>query len=353
MGMEMGSSLIIVKIIETVSVPSIHEAVIRQWRRAVQRLVMLPALASSIRLASAVQDTAKMKPRSLALEPSSMQEPKVGWTGCLTGKPQSPRIGTQVLMHLQRRAGRPVRVTAVSPWLQGPPRVHERNRVRDILLREHLAQDFHHLCFGLLVGLAFGAPGELLRHGDEDDVGAREEALGAEGLEDGVVAAHVGVRVEEVLGVFGPEGLVELEEDLGVGGHCEAFDGFFLPFGQGRGEGDGVVLQYAQTEGADGVGGAHAGAVGTVDGHTGVGVADVGDVVVEEQASVVGLEEGRRHAVDDVAVAALVDDKVVFVAEAVHGEVLACDAEDKGTFEGRVGVFEVCVWWRLVVYTCV
>lgn len=50
-------------------------------------------------------------------------------------------------------------------------------------------------------------------------------------MPDWVVAAGCRVCVEEVLCVAGPEGLVELEEDLGVSAHAELLDCGAFPEG--------------------------------------------------------------------------------------------------------------------------
>ena len=87
---------------------------------------------------------------------------------------------------------------------------------------------------------------DVLDDGYEDDARAREEAGAVDGLEDRVVAALVGVGVEEELGGGVPEDFVgrELQEDFGVGSHGEGFDAFLFPVRGG--EGYGVVLEDAE-----------------------------------------------------------------------------------------------------------
>jgi len=70
--------------------------------------------------------------------------------------------------------------------------------------------------------------------------------------------------------VRGPEGLVELEEELCVGAEGEGGDGGLLPFGKLGRECYGVVLENAEGDGRDGVVGFDAGAVGCEDVHAGV-----------------------------------------------------------------------------------
>ena len=105
--------------------------------------------------------------------------------------------------------------------------------------------------FGDVVGLGFDGVGLGLDDGDEDDAGAGEEAGRVEGLEDGVVAAGVGVGVEEELVGLVPEDLGggELEEDFGVGAHGEGFDAFLFPVRERGGECDGVVLENTEAGG--------------------------------------------------------------------------------------------------------
>lgn len=77
----------------------------------------------------------------LALKPRSLQKAKVLRTRRLACKPQPLHIRPQVLMHLERRARRPVRITAVGPGLQTPARIHERCWLRDVVGAEHAPQD--------------------------------------------------------------------------------------------------------------------------------------------------------------------------------------------------------------------
>ena len=153
-------------------------------------------------------------------------------------------------MHLQRRPHRPIRVAPIRPRLGTPPRIHERNRLRHVLRAKHLSQDVEDLVLGRLVVLLLHDVRLRSDDGDEDDAAARQEAGAVEGLEDGVVTALGGGGVEEELGGRVPEDLVggELQEDFGVGAHLEGGDGELLPGGEGRGEGDGVVLEDAEAE---------------------------------------------------------------------------------------------------------
>lgn len=134
-------------------------------------------------------------------------------------------------MHLERRAGRPVRIAAVGPGLQTPARIHERCRLRNFVGAEHPSQDGEDFGFGLGVGLGLDAVALILDDGYEEDAGAGEEVGAVEGLEDGVIAALGGVGVEEELGGGVPEDLGggELQEDLGVGAHGEGGDTVLFP----------------------------------------------------------------------------------------------------------------------------
>lgn len=79
-------------------------------------------------------------------------------------------------MHFQSRARWPVGVAAVRPGLGAPAWEHECCRLGDFYFREHLTQDVHDLLLGFLVALTFSAPGELVGHRHEDDVGVWQEA---------------------------------------------------------------------------------------------------------------------------------------------------------------------------------
>lgn len=206
-----------------------------------------------------------------------MQEAKILRAGRLTSKPEPVHIRPQILVNLQRGRGRPVRVAPVRPGSHRPAWVHERRGFGDFQVRVHLPQDCHDFGLGLFVRLPLDAVGFFRDDCDENYVRLGNEAWRGQGLPDGVVAAGGGICVEEVLGVAGPEGLVELEEDLGVGAHVELFDGGLLPVREGWRERDGVVLEDAQRERADCVGGGDAAAVFLVDDYAVIGIGDVGD----------------------------------------------------------------------------
>ena len=172
-----------------------------------------------------------------------MHKSKVRRTGMLTSKPNPADIRPQILVHLERRARRPVRKASTGPRELAPAGVCEGDWIRGV--GEHLAEDFHDfsLCGG--VGLPLNAVGFFIDDDNEEDVGARQKAWCAEGLEEGVVAAGDGVGVEHELGGGVPEGVGELEEDLGVGAHFEHLYSCFLPVWKLRGEGNGFVLKNA------------------------------------------------------------------------------------------------------------
>lgn len=81
-------------------------------------------------------------------------------------------------------------------------------------------------------------------------------------------------------------------------------------------------MQHTEGESVDGVVGANAGSVGGVDLDAAVGVGDVLDDGVEEEAGVLGSEEGGGLAFDEGGVAAGVEDEVVLVGVLVEGGVL-------------------------------
>lgn len=89
-------------------------------------------------------------------------------------------------------------------------------------------------------------------------------------MEYGIVAAGVWVGVEEELSAIWPECTRELQEDFGVGAHVECFDCCAFPGWEGGGECDGVVLEDAEGEGADCVGGGYACAVAVIHCDAGV-----------------------------------------------------------------------------------
>lgn len=158
-----------------------------------------------------------------------MQETKVLRAGRLTRKPKPIHIRPQILMHLEGRRGGPIGVTPKGPGGGRPARVHESDGVRDSQIGIHVPQDGHDFALGDFVGLALDTVGFLRDNGDEEDVGVGEEVRCGEGLPDGIVAAADGIGVKEVLCIAGPEGLVELEENLGVGAHGEFLDGGLFP----------------------------------------------------------------------------------------------------------------------------
>lgn len=126
--------------------------------------------------APVLHDSRDLSARVLSFKVCTVKESKEGRAGSLAGKPEPANVGTEILMHLQRCGRRPVGVAAVGPWLCSPAWVHERSWLGDILLREHLAQNFHCFLLSLLVCLALSSVGKLVGHGYEDDVGIREES---------------------------------------------------------------------------------------------------------------------------------------------------------------------------------
>lgn len=166
-------------------------------------------------------------------------------------------------------------------------------------------------------------------------------------MEDWVPAAHDGVRVQEVLGVGWPEGLVELHEDLGVGSHGEFLDRGLLPLWQGRGELHGVALQDAEGECANCVCGCDAATILVADGHAVLVIFDLGDFGVKVKAGViVPFQEIGGHPLDDRVETTLISDKVVMIAEDIGSEIVSRAAIDQGAFQGGEIVLEI--WEGLV-----
>lgn len=112
-----------------------------------------------------------------SLKPRPVQKPKIRRARRLARKPQPAHIRAQILMHLQRRARGPIRVTAVRPRLGGPFRERERNGLGDLDVREHLAEDGEELGLGLGWGLALDAVCVLVDDGGEEDGGVGEERV--------------------------------------------------------------------------------------------------------------------------------------------------------------------------------
>ena len=250
-----------------------------------------------------------------------MQKPIVLRARVLPREPQASDVAPQILVLLQRHARRPVAVAPVRPLVRAPARVHERGRLGDVA--EHLAQHRQDLLLGGVVVLGLDDRGLPRHDGHEEDVAAGQEVRVRQGLEERVVPARGGRRVEEVLGVGGPELGGKLEEDLGVDAHVEAGNRRPFPGGQRRREGHGCVfglrvLQDAEGEGADGVLRFEARVVCGVGGDGVVGVADVGDDGVQMEVGVVGGEEGGCLADDEGVEAALVEDVVVLFGELVE-----------------------------------
>lgn len=315
-------SAIITRLVETANRPTIEKVILLQPGRPMQLLIMraMPTSLSPLdRDTVIIQQRRNLLTSPATLKVRAVQETKVFGAGGLPGKPQAVDVGAEVLVHLQRRARRPVRVAAVRPWDLGPARVHECRRLGDVFIWEHLAQNSEHLVFRLLVGHVLDAVRLVRDDGHEDDVRPGEEIVFRQALPDRVVPARLGIRVQEILRVLGPEGLVELHEDLGVRAHLELVDRRLLPVGQFWREIDGVLLQHTDRERAQCVGGVYAGSVRVVHRHSVVRVLDVCDLSVETQTGVILLKEGGSFAFDDGAVSALVNDEVILVAELVEG----------------------------------
>lgn len=142
-----------------------------------QRLVVLTSpTIGCLASFTAVQRGRYFRAGRTTLKPGPMQEPKVRGTCSLTGKPEPSHVCAQVLVHLQSCARWPVGVATVRPGLGAPAWEHECRGFGDFFLGEHLAQDVHDLRLGLLVALAFSAPGELVGHRHENDVGVWQES---------------------------------------------------------------------------------------------------------------------------------------------------------------------------------
>ena len=264
-----------------------------------------------------------------------MEEAKVLGARGFPGEPEPAQVRAQVLMHLQRHAGGPVRVRAVGPGGAAPPGEHECDRIGDLVLPKHAVEHVQDLCLYGRIGHAFGAVGLLIDDGDEDDGGAGEETRGVEGLPDRVVAARGRVSVEEELRALGPEGVGKLEKDFRVCAHLEGVDSFALPWWECWVKGYRVVLEYPKGERADCIGSFNAGPIVClyVDRRRVVG--DVGHGRVEQQTRVSWGEEVRGLALDEGIEAALIKDVVVCIAVLIECGVVIDDAK----FLGRL------FWW--------
>ena len=148
-------------------------------------------------------------------------------------------------MPFEGQARGPIGVGASRPGRLAPARVHEIDRVGDVLVTEHLAQNGEDLELGTLVGLGFDASRLVGHDGSEEDSGAGEKIREVERLEDRVVATLWG-GVEEVLIAGIPENAVgrKLEEDFGVDAHLEGFDRDAFPLWKWRVKSHQVGLKY-------------------------------------------------------------------------------------------------------------
>ena len=271
-----------------------------------------------------------------------MEEPEIRRACRLPREPQATRVGAQILMHLEGCPRRPVGIAPIRPGFIRPAGIGEGCGFGNTFVGEHLAEDLEDLVFGLAEGLALDAIGLFVDDGREEDVGSGQEVLCREGLEYRVISPGGRRGIQEKLGIVGPEGLLELHEDLDVRAHVELLDRGLFPARQLGVEGDGFVLEDAQGKGADRIGRSDTSTVFIVHGYTVGGVFDPGDRRAESKARIVdGVEESGGFALDDGAVAPGIEDQMVGFAELVEGEVLPGDSKDERAGLGRKGVFPV------------
>ena len=119
--------------------------------------------------AIALQAISNLRPRSLTLKPGPVQEPVVLRTRRFAGEIQPAHVRPQVLVHFQTRAGRPVGVATVGPWLQAPTRVHECDWIRDVFGAEHTPQHVQDLSLCGRVVLILYHVALILHNGHEND----------------------------------------------------------------------------------------------------------------------------------------------------------------------------------------
>ena len=197
-------------------VPLIKLALIR---RPTQDLIIHPFL--TLTAPVSLQTPRDPFPHTPSLKPRSVQKPIILRTRRLPRKEQPPHVRAQVLMHLQRRPGRPVRIAAVRPRFQAPPCVQECRGHGHICGAVHISQHGQDLLLCGFIVLIFDAVALGRHDGYEEDAGAGEEAWAVEGLEDGEVASLDGVGVEEKLRRGVPKDLIgrELHENFGISAH--------------------------------------------------------------------------------------------------------------------------------------
>ena len=132
-----------------------------------------------------------------------------------------------------------------------------------------------------------------------------------------------------VLCFRGPEGLVELEEDLGVCSHGELLNSFLLPIGEFWGKVHCAILQNSQRECGNSIVCLNAAAIFVVNSDTIVRIRDVRDLGVQMKAGIIASEESRGELLNNDIESALVQNKLIVVAEIVKGQIVARTAEDK------------------------
>lgn len=127
----------------------------------------------------------------------------------------------------------------------------------------------------------------------------------------------------------GPEGLIELEEDLGVCSHGELLNRFLLPIWEFWREVDSAMLQDTQRECSNRIFCFYTAAILVVNCNTMVRVRDIRDLGVQVKAGVIVTEESRGKTLDNDIESALVNNEVIVVAEIIEGQVVAGTAENK------------------------
>ena len=78
-------------------------------------------------------------PHSLPFKPRPVQKAKVFTTRGFAREIQPPHVRTQILMHFEGCAGRPIGIAAVGPGFRTPARIRESDGIRDIGRAIHIS----------------------------------------------------------------------------------------------------------------------------------------------------------------------------------------------------------------------
>lgn len=146
-----------------------------QRRRPMQLIIMRPCATQLLvsKLGTFIlHHRRNLRARLATLVPSTVEESKVLSARSFTREPETSGVGTQVLVHQERRTERPVGVAAVGPGRLRPARVGDGCGFGDGGVGEHLGEDGEQLPFSLFVGLLLDAVRLVADDSGEDDVGA-------------------------------------------------------------------------------------------------------------------------------------------------------------------------------------